>query len=35
MFREIGVAPDLAADDNDNIYALDFDRKIIRVFVPK
>jgi hypothetical protein len=35
MFRENGVAPDLAADDNDNIYALDFDRKIIRVFVPK
>jgi hypothetical protein len=34
-FKENGIAPDLAVDDNGNIYALDFDRKIIRVFEPK
>jgi hypothetical protein len=34
-FKENGIAPDVAADDNGNIYALDFDRKIIRVFAPK
>lgn len=35
QFNENGMAPDIAADDNGNIYALDFDRKIIRVFAPK
>jgi hypothetical protein len=34
-FKENGMAPDLAVDDNGNIYALDFDRKIIRVFAPQ
>ncbi len=34
-FKGNGFAPDLAVDDNGNIYALDFDRKIIRVFEPK
>jgi len=35
QFNENGMAPDIAVDDNGNIYALDFDRKIIRVFAPK
>jgi len=34
-FKENGVAPDIAVDDKDNIYALDYDRKTIRVFAPK
>ncbi len=34
-FRENGIAPDLAVDEKDNIYALDFDRKAIRVFALK
>ena len=34
-FKENGIAPDLAVDENGNIYALDFDRKTIRVFAPK
>ncbi|SHF68896.1 hypothetical protein SAMN05444274_107194 [Mariniphaga anaerophila] len=34
-FVDEGRAPDVAADSNDNIYALDFDKKIIRVFEPK
>jgi hypothetical protein len=35
MFKENGMAPDLAVDERGNIYALDFDRKAIRVFAPK
>jgi len=35
IFKENGIAPDLAVDDNGNIYALDFDKKIIRVFAQK
>jgi sugar lactone lactonase YvrE len=35
QFKENGIAPDLAVDDNGNIYALDYDRKILRVFAPK
>lgn len=35
QFNENGIAPDIAVDDNGNIYAMDFDRKIIRVFAPK
>jgi hypothetical protein len=34
-FKANGIAPDIAADEHGNIYALDFDRKIIRVFAPK
>ena len=34
-FVEEGRAPDLAADSQNNIYALDFDKKMIRVFEPK
>jgi hypothetical protein len=34
-FKDEGEAPDVAADSSGNIYALDFDRKIIRVFEPK
>lgn len=34
-FADEGRAPDVAADSQNNIYALDFDRKIIRVFEPK
>jgi len=34
-FKENGIAPDIAVDENGNIYALDFDRKTIRVFAPK
>jgi hypothetical protein len=34
-FEENGKAPDVATDDYGNIYALDYDRKIIRVFAPK
>ena len=34
-FEDQGNAPDVAADDDGNVYALDFDRKILRVFEPK
>ena len=34
-FEPYEEAPDIAADDKGNIYALDFDRKVIRVFEPK
>ncbi len=34
-FKEEGKAPDVAADEEGNIYALDYDRKIIRVFSRK
>ena len=30
-----GAAPDIAVDSSGNIYALDFDKKIVRVFEPK
>lgn len=30
-----GRAPDVAVDSQGNIYALDFDRKIVRIFEPK
>lgn len=35
QFNENGIAPDIAVGDNGNIFTLDFDRKIIRVFTPK
>ncbi len=31
-FKEEGYAPDIAVDDEGNIYALDFDKKMVRVF---
>lgn len=31
-FKDEGEAPDIAVDSQGNIYALDFDRKILRVF---
>lgn len=34
-FADEGRAPDVAADSQNNIYALDFDKKVIRVFEPK
>jgi hypothetical protein len=34
-FVDGGRAPDVAADSQNNIYALDFDKKMIRVFEPK
>lgn len=34
-FKEEGEAPDIAVDSKGNIYALDFDKKMIRVFEPK
>jgi hypothetical protein len=33
-FAAEGKAPDVAADSRNNVYLLDFDRKIIRVFEP-
>ncbi|MFW6289804.1 MAG: hypothetical protein ACOC0R_02460 [Mariniphaga sp.] len=33
-FADEGQAPDVAADKENNIYALDFDKKMIRVFSP-
>ncbi len=33
-FADDGQAPDVAADNENNIYALDFDKKMIRVFTP-
>jgi hypothetical protein len=34
-FADEGRAPDIATDSEGNIYALDFDKKMIRVFEPK
>ncbi|HSO87832.1 MAG TPA: hypothetical protein VLQ91_14845 [Draconibacterium sp.] len=34
-FTEEGKAPDVATDSAGNVYALDFDKKMIRVFEPK
>lgn len=34
-FTEEGKAPDIATDAEGNVYALDFDKKMIRVFEPK
>jgi hypothetical protein len=35
LFTTDGKAPDLAADEDGGIYALDYERKIIRLFQPK
>jgi hypothetical protein len=34
-FAENGLAPDLAVDNQGNIYALDIDKKMLRLFVKK
>jgi hypothetical protein len=34
-FREDGRAPEVAVDENDIVYALDFDRSMVRVFEKK
>ena len=34
-FTDDGHAPDVASDEEGNVYALDFDKNMIRVFVPK
>jgi outer membrane protein assembly factor BamB len=34
-FREDGEAPDVAVDEEGIVYALDFDRNMIRIFEPK
>ena len=34
-FREDGEAPDVAVHEDGSIYALDYDRKMIRIFEPK
>jgi DNA-binding beta-propeller fold protein YncE len=34
-FERDGHAPDLAVDNQGNVYALDFDKKVIRLFVKK
>lgn len=33
-FKDEGEAPDVAVDPSGNVYALDFDKKIVRVFEP-
>jgi hypothetical protein len=35
LFAEDGKAPDLATDENGNIFALDHEKKVIRLFQPK
>ena len=35
IFEAKGHAPDVAVDDQGNVYALDFDKKVIRLFVKK
>ncbi len=34
-FKDEGEAPDIATDKAGNVYALDFDKKMVRVFEPK
>ena len=33
-FKEEGKAPEVVVDDDGRVYALDFDRMIIRIFEP-
>ena len=33
-FKDQGEAPDIAVDHSGNVYALDFDKKMVRVFEP-
>lgn len=34
-FKDEGEAPDIAVDPSGNVYALDYDKKLVRVFEPK
>jgi hypothetical protein len=34
-FKEEGEAPDVAVDEDGIVYALDYDRNMIRIFEPK
>jgi len=34
-FKEDGEAPDIAVHENGSVYALDYDRRMIRIFEPK
>ncbi len=35
LFKEEGKAPDVCVDPDGNIYALDFDRDMVRIFEPR
>ena len=35
LFREEGKAPEVCADARGTVYALDFDRNVVRIFEPK
>jgi hypothetical protein len=35
LFKEEGKAPDVCVDSAGVVYALDFDRNVIRIFEPK
>ena len=35
LFKEEGKAPDICSDEKGVVYALDFDRNVIRIFEPK
>lgn len=35
VFGKSTKAPDIAVDEEDNVWILDFDKKLLRVFVPK
>jgi hypothetical protein len=35
QFSDEGKAPDIAVDSRGNVYALDFEKNIVRVFEPK
>jgi len=35
LFKEEGKAPDICVDEEGIIYALDFDRELVRIFEPK
>ena len=35
LFKEEGKAPDVCVDEQGVIYALDFDRDMVRIFEPK
>lgn len=34
LFKEDGKAPEVCVDESNNVYALDFDRNMVRVFEP-
>jgi hypothetical protein len=35
LFKEEGKAPEVCVDEQNHVYALDFDRNVVRVFEPK